>query len=77
MLPYAFSAMTMKAVGDAAGEMMQFVIKDMDRVGMARAKQELAGGADADPTSSTALLNKKVSQIMTVAFKSQPRPPFK
>merc|ERR1711885_114614 len=28
MLPYAFSAMTMKAVGDAAIEMMQFIIKD-------------------------------------------------
>jgi len=61
MLPYAFSAMTMKAVGDAAGEMMQFIIKDMDRVGKAKAKQELAGGADADPTSSTALLNKKAT----------------
>merc|ERR1712127_424060 len=61
MLPYAFSAMTMKAVGDAAGEMMQFIIKDMDRVGKAKAKQELAGGADLDPTSSTALLNKKAT----------------
>jgi inorganic pyrophosphatase len=28
MLPYAFSAMTMKAVGDAAFEMMEFIIKD-------------------------------------------------
>jgi Na+/H+-translocating membrane pyrophosphatase len=28
MLPYAFSAMTMKAVGDAAIEMMEFIKKD-------------------------------------------------
>merc|ERR1712070_846741 len=28
MLPYAFSAMTMKAVGDAAYDMMDFIIKD-------------------------------------------------
>jgi H+-translocating diphosphatase len=28
MLPYAFSAMTMKAVGDAAIEMMNFILKD-------------------------------------------------
>ena len=28
MLPYAFSAMTMKAVGDAAEEMMNFIIDD-------------------------------------------------
>ena len=28
MLPYAFSAMTMKAVGDAAIEMMKFILKD-------------------------------------------------
>merc|ERR1719361_841448 len=28
MLPYAFSAMTMKAVGDAAFDMMNFIIKD-------------------------------------------------
>lgn len=31
MLPYAFSAMTMKAVGDAAGDMMQFIIDDYNR----------------------------------------------
>lgn len=31
MLPYAFSAMTMKAVGDAAFEMMNFIIKDYNR----------------------------------------------
>ena len=30
MLPYAFSAMTMKAVGDAAGEMMAFIIQDYE-----------------------------------------------
>merc|ERR1719162_1484310 len=30
MLPYAFSAMTMKAVGDAAELMMAFIIKDFD-----------------------------------------------
>ena len=31
MLPYAFSAMTMKAVGDAANEMMIFIQKDFAR----------------------------------------------
>merc|ERR1719213_1091644 len=30
MLPYAFSAMTMKAVGDAAQQMMEFIIEDFD-----------------------------------------------
>ena len=30
MLPYAFSAFTMKAVGDAAIEMMNFIIKDYE-----------------------------------------------
>merc|ERR1712157_289571 len=31
MLPYAFSAMTMKAVGDAAQQMMEFIIEDFDK----------------------------------------------
>jgi len=31
MLPYAFSAMTMKAVGDAAFEMMDFITKDFKK----------------------------------------------
>merc|ERR1712167_363337 len=31
MLPYAFSAMTMKAVGDAAFDMMDFIVKDYAR----------------------------------------------
>lgn len=31
MLPYAFSAMTMKAVGDAAFEMMSFIIQDFGK----------------------------------------------
>jgi H(+)-translocating pyrophosphatase len=31
MLPYAFSAMTMQAVGDAAQEMIKFIIKDYTR----------------------------------------------
>jgi len=30
MLPYAFSAMTMKAVGDAANKMMRFIIEDFE-----------------------------------------------
>jgi len=30
MLPYAFSAMTMKAVGDAAEQMMKFIINDYE-----------------------------------------------
>lgn len=59
MLPYAFSAMTMKAVGDAASEMMQFIIKDMSRVTAAKEKMEQhVGGADFDPTNKTTLLNK-------------------
>ena len=32
MLPYAFSSMTMVAVGDAAEDMMNFIIEDMKRV---------------------------------------------
>jgi H(+)-translocating pyrophosphatase len=40
MLPYAFSALTMKAVGDAADQMMKFIIKDYE-AGMATEK---AGG---------------------------------
>merc|ERR1711957_902250 len=31
MLPYAFSALTMKAVGDAADQMMKFIIKDYEQ----------------------------------------------
>ena len=31
MLPYAFSAFTMKAVGDAAFDMMNFIIKDYNK----------------------------------------------
>jgi len=40
MLPYAFSALTMKAVGDAAEEMMEFIIKDFE----AGQKKEADGG---------------------------------
>merc|ERR1712048_654410 len=32
MLPYAFSSMTMVAVGDAAEDMMDVIIADMNRV---------------------------------------------
>jgi Na+/H+-translocating membrane pyrophosphatase len=32
MLPYAFSSMTMVAVGDAAEDMMDTIIADMTRV---------------------------------------------
>lgn len=32
MLPYAFSALTMKAVGDAALEMMNFIIDDFRKM---------------------------------------------
>merc|ERR1719379_403205 len=31
MLPYAFSALTMTAVGDAAFKMMEFIIEDYER----------------------------------------------
>jgi len=40
MLPYAFSAMTMKAVGDAAFEMMDFIVKDFEK----GQEEEKAGG---------------------------------
>jgi inorganic pyrophosphatase len=36
MLPYAFSSMTMVAVGDAAEDMMNFIIEDMKRVNIAK-----------------------------------------
>lgn len=45
MLPYAFSSMTMVAVGDAAEDMMDHIIMDMTRVD--REKRE--GKADAKP----------------------------
>ena len=38
MLPYAFSAMTMKAVGDAAQEMMDFIIEDFNKGEAAKAQ---------------------------------------
>lgn len=40
MLPYAFSAMTMKAVGDAAFEMMDFIIADFKKGELAKANGE-------------------------------------
>merc|ERR1711907_744204 len=38
MLPYAFSALTMTAVGDAAFKMMQFIIQDYERGEALKAK---------------------------------------
>jgi len=38
MLPYAFSALTMQAVGDAAMEMMDYIQKDYDRVQIEKKK---------------------------------------
>merc|ERR1719230_1123803 len=40
MLPYAFSALTMTAVGDAAQKMMQFIIDDYERGEALKAKGE-------------------------------------
>ena len=40
MLPYAFSAFTMKAVGDAAIEMMNFIIEDYNKGDEKRARGE-------------------------------------
>ena len=40
MLPYAFSAMTMQAVGDAAQEMMQFIIDDYEKGQIAKKNGE-------------------------------------
>ena len=45
MLPYAFSALTMQAVGDAAMEMMEYIQKDYDRV----QNEKKAGKTDAKP----------------------------
>lgn len=44
MLPYAFSAMTMKAVGDAAFEMMNHIIEDF-----AKGKEAEANGGKYEP----------------------------
>ena len=44
MLPYAFSAMTMQAVGDAAAEMMAFIIADYTR-----GEKEIAAGGIYQP----------------------------
>jgi inorganic pyrophosphatase len=43
MLPYAFSSMTMVAVGDAAEAMMDFIISDMTRVEKAKAERVRLG----------------------------------
>jgi len=40
MLPYAFSAMTMQAVGDAAQEMIQFIVEDFKKGEEAAKKNE-------------------------------------
>ena len=45
MLPYAFSSMTMVAVGDAAEDMMDFIIADMTRVD----REKSAGNENAKP----------------------------
>merc|ERR1719310_2017744 len=47
MLPYAFSSMTMVAVGDAAEDMMNFIIEDMKRVNINKAAEKT--GKDIEP----------------------------
>lgn len=45
MLPYAFSALTMKAVGDAANAMMDFIVEDFERVsGVKKRNRENSDG---------------------------------
>jgi len=44
MLPYAFSALTMKAVGDAAYQMMDFIVEDYQR-----GEKEIAAGGQYNP----------------------------
>jgi len=44
MLPYAFSAFTMTAVGDAAEEMMNFIIKDFEK-----GQEDVAAGGEYKP----------------------------
>jgi len=63
MLPYAFSAMTMQAVGDAAQEMMAFIIKDYTH-----GENEIAAGRKYNPDyegciriSTEASLNKMIA----------------
>jgi len=70
MLPYAFSAMTMEAVGDAAEEMMEFIKKDY-----ARGEAEIAAGGKYDPDydgcisiSTEASLKKMVAPGALVIF---------
>merc|ERR1712153_139359 len=46
MLPYAFSAMTMKAVGDAANEMMEFIKEDFARTSEIKRANKDAGRAE-------------------------------
>merc|ERR1712216_499885 len=48
MLPYAFSAMTMRAVGDAAFEMMNFIIEDFRRTD-GRKKENAKNEEDGQP----------------------------
>ena len=63
MLPYAFSAMTMKAVGDAANTMIDFIVLDFNR-----GEEEKAAGREYHPDydgcikiSTEASLNKMIA----------------
>merc|ERR1719310_1024467 len=49
MLPYAFSSMTMVAVGDAAEDMMNFIIEDMKRVNINKEANPPKTGKDITP----------------------------
>jgi len=66
MLPYAFSAMTMKAVGDAAQEMMDFIVLDFNRVEAAK-KKNLEGDLEGDKRHNTDPDYKKCITISTEA----------
>ena len=71
MLPYAFSAMTMKAVGDAAGEMMEFIKLDFSRTTEIKRANKEAGRPEmdgAEPDYKTCIsISTKASLRMMIA----------
>merc|ERR1712134_118311 len=63
MLPYAFSALTMTAVGDAAYEMMAFIIKDYEagQVEKAKGNKYVPDYQECIKISTNASLNKMIA----------------
>jgi len=69
MLPYAFSAMTMKAVGDAANEMMEFIKLDFARTSeIKRKNKEDNENVNSDPNYQECIsISTKASLKMMIA----------